>query len=121
MRLSPLLPLAIREGNWKFLKGGPREYLYDLGADLDEKHNLIASHPEVAQRLKQQLAEWSQSLVPPGIEMKTRSASWEGFFDFYLDGKAAPDAKSLADDDKPTEKPQKKKRRQKASPPTPQQ
>lgn len=39
---------AIREGNWKLLRGGEREYLYDLATDPGEKHNLAAEHPDKA-------------------------------------------------------------------------
>ena len=42
---------AIRASNWKLLRGGDREYLYDLDTDLEEKHNLAAKHPEIASRL----------------------------------------------------------------------
>ena len=42
---------AIREGQWKLLRGGQREYLYDLAADPGEKHNLAAQHPDIADRL----------------------------------------------------------------------
>ena len=57
---------AIREGNWKLLRGGEREYLYDLEADLEEKHNLAAKHPEIATRLRTRLSTWANELDPPG-------------------------------------------------------
>ncbi len=60
---------AIRDGKWKLVagngsggrqspKGKPfgRPYeLYDLDADLSEKHNVIDEHPEVAKRLEAKL------------------------------------------------------------------
>jgi len=82
---------AIREGKWKLLLGGPREYLFDLDTDLEEKHNLVAKHPEIANRLRKRLESWSEELSPPGLS-KTLSASgaWSNYYDFYLEGKKVP-------------------------------
>ncbi|MFW6162326.1 MAG: sulfatase [Planctomycetota bacterium] len=47
---------AVRSGRWKlhFRKRGRKPWaLYDLEADIGEKHNLAAKHPEVVQRLTQ--------------------------------------------------------------------
>lgn len=60
---------AIREGNWKLLRGGEREYLYDLDADLEEKHNLAAKHPDIADRLRARLQAWCDELNPPGLSL----------------------------------------------------
>lgn len=79
---------AIREGNWKLLRGGDREYLYDLKADLEEKHNLAAKHPEVADRLRKRLSDWADELSPPGLAKDMpNGGAWGAYFDFYLDGK----------------------------------
>lgn len=78
---------AIVDGDWKFLKGGPREYLFNLKDDMEEQHNLIQSHPEIAQRLKQDLEEWSQSLVPPGLSEQQPRGNRSSYYDHYLDGK----------------------------------
>ena len=80
---------AIREGNWKLLRGGEREYLYDLEADLEEKHNLAAKHPEIATRLRTRLSTWANELDPPGLASGEMSKAATGYFDFYLDGKPA--------------------------------
>jgi len=83
---------AIRKGKWKYLVGGSREYLFDLQADAQEKNNLFKQHPELARRLRAELAEWSQTLEPPGLE-KTIGATANRFFDWYLEGKqTAPTA-----------------------------
>ncbi len=92
---------AIREGNWKLLRGGDREYLYDLGIDLEEKHNLAAQHPDIAARLRAKLTAWSAGLNPPGLTNGPMAAAWINYFDFYLDGKplaraADPDDDALA-------------------------
>ena len=81
---------AVREGRWKYLRGGAREYLFDLDADREEKHNLLAGHPEIAGKLRGKLARWAQQLSPPGLETKKMSVVWERYYDFYLDGKPAP-------------------------------
>ncbi|MBC7964851.1 MAG: sulfatase-like hydrolase/transferase [Fuerstia sp.] len=78
---------AIREGNWKLLRGGDREYLYDLGTDLEEKHNLAATHPDIAARLRGKLTSWSAELNPPGLALGPMAATWNDYFDHYLEGK----------------------------------
>jgi hypothetical protein len=78
---------AIREGNWKLLRGGEREYLYDLSTDLEEKHNLAAGQPEVAARLRAKLEAWSGELLPPGFANGTMAPTWNDYFDHYLEGK----------------------------------
>ena len=85
---------AIREGRWKLLRGGEREYLYDLSADLGEKHNLAAKHPDIAQRLRARLKAWCDELHPPGLALAPMAQVWNDYFDHYLEGKtiAVPSA-----------------------------
>ncbi len=78
---------AIREGKWKLLRGGDREYLYDLGTDMEEKHNLAAQYPEIAQRLRGKLAAWCNELNPPGLSTGRMAPTWNDYFDHYLEGK----------------------------------
>ena len=79
---------AIREGKWKLLLGGDRQYLYDLDTDLEEKHNLLAKHPEIASRLRKRLSDWADELSPPGLAKDLPDGgAWGSYFDFYLDGK----------------------------------
>ncbi len=84
---------AIREGDWKLLRGGDREYLYNLATDLEEKHNLAAQYPDVASRLRAQLTAWCAELNPPGLALGPMAPTWNNYFDHYLEGKvvAAPD------------------------------
>ena len=86
---------AIREGNWKLLRGGEREYLYDLATDPGEKQNLAAEHPDKATRLREQLTDWCAELDPPGLALGPMAPNWNGYFDHYLEGKtvAPPAAK----------------------------
>lgn len=90
---------AIREGNWKLLRGGDREYLYDLGSDLEEKHNLASQHPEIATRLRSKLTAWCAELTPPGLALGPMAATWNEYFDFYLEGKPAPKLAAKAEPD----------------------
>ncbi len=80
---------AIREGNWKLLRGGEREYLYDLGNDLEEKHNLVSEHTDIAVRLRNRLEAWSMELSPPGFTTGPMAPTWNNYYDFYLEGKPA--------------------------------
>jgi arylsulfatase A-like enzyme len=78
---------AVREGNWKLLRGGEREYLYDLATDREEKHNLASKHPEIATRLRSKLKTWADGLNPPGMALGPMAATWNDYFDHYLEGK----------------------------------
>jgi uncharacterized sulfatase len=92
---------AIREGNWKLLRGGDREYLYDLDADLEEKHNLAAKHPAIANRLRKRLSHWADELSPPGLAKDMpNGGAWGSYFDFYLDGKKSPPLRKMLDSKK---------------------
>jgi len=84
---------AVRKGDWKYLASGDRQYLFNLATDAEEKHNLLAQHPELGRELRGQLEKWSQGLMPPGLVPTEMSAAGRGFYDFYLEGKrnvAAP-------------------------------
>ncbi|MHB1079450.1 MAG: sulfatase family protein [Prosthecobacter sp.] len=85
---------AIREGNWKLLRGGEREYLYNLATDLEEKHNLASQHPDIAARLRTKLTAWCAELNPPGLALGPMAPVWNDYFDYYLEGKPAPKPES---------------------------
>lgn len=89
---------AIREGNWKLLRGGEREYLFDLTSDIEEMHNQAAAHPEVANRLRAKLTAWCNELQPPGLALGPMAKAWNDYFDFYLDGKPAPPNPEISTD-----------------------
>jgi arylsulfatase A-like enzyme len=94
---------AVRKGDWKYLAGGDRQYLFNLANDPDEKHDLLAKHPELGRELRGHLETWSQGLMPPGLVPATLPPAGSGYFDHYLDGKRKP-APSTVD-------PERKKRR----------
>lgn len=75
---------AIRMGNWKLLKAGSREYLFDLSSENHEKENLISIYPEKAKEMKKKLLDWGDELKNPGIpngEIR-REKSW---YDYYFE------------------------------------
>jgi arylsulfatase A-like enzyme len=80
---------AVRKGDWKYLAGGDRQYLFNLANDPEEKHDLLAQNPELARDLRGQLKKWSEGLMPPGLGPEIPS-SGQGLFDYYLDGKKEP-------------------------------
>jgi len=77
---------AIRHGDWKYLRAGKREYLFDLKVDASEQHNLAAAQPERLQQLRARLRTWTRELDPPGFS-EDPSGAVSSFFDHYLDGK----------------------------------
>ena len=63
---------AVRQGNWKYLKDGMIEMLFDLQTDIGERHNLSYRHPDIVQRLRGLHAEWEADLAkePPAFVVK---------------------------------------------------
>lgn len=74
---------AIREGNYKFLKFGDREFLFDVTTEEHETKNLILDHQELAQQMKAKLLQWSQTLKTKGLEFNSRPSE-KKWFDFYF-------------------------------------
>ena len=64
---------AVRVGRWKLRKGGggrkkgakpaPGGVLYDLQADISEKHNVAGQNPDVVRRLEQMMKKFEQHLA----------------------------------------------------------
>ena len=77
---------AIRQGVYKYLKFGEREFLFDLSTKENEKKNLINQHPEIAKSLKRSLLRWSSTLKNKGIDIKPRESEKE-LFDYYFSDK----------------------------------
>jgi arylsulfatase A-like enzyme len=76
---------AVRDERWKFVNAGNKgAYLFDIENDSEEKNNLIAQHPEIAQRLKNKLEEWTKQLMPPGIPYKKLRNQESEWYNFYL-------------------------------------
>ncbi|MHC4875627.1 MAG: sulfatase [Planctomycetota bacterium] len=67
---------AIRSGDMKLVEyfdDGHVE-LYDLKSDLSEKHDLASEQPDVARRLRQELAAWRENV---GAKMPTRNPDYD--------------------------------------------
>lgn len=56
--------LAIRDGDWKFLINfdGTEEELYNLASDCNETINLVSEKPKLAEKLKDKLMRWRNSM-----------------------------------------------------------
>jgi arylsulfatase A-like enzyme len=75
---------AVREGKWKLvLFGTDHRLLFDLESPEGEKQNVLAKHPEVADRLQKKLEKWATTLTPPGLPKETVPAD-RRFFDDHL-------------------------------------
>jgi len=58
---------AVRKGRWKLVNLGEGHHvlLYDVLADIGEKNDLAAEHPEVVKELSDLLSAWQSELVEP--------------------------------------------------------
>jgi arylsulfatase A-like enzyme/Flp pilus assembly protein TadD len=68
----------IREGDWKYIhKTNPE--LYDIASDPKELHNLVAKHPEIADRLRvrleEMLASGNAAPIDSAREIDSKTAS----------------------------------------------
>jgi uncharacterized sulfatase len=81
---------AIRKGDWKYITLGGSQYLFNLATDPYEKKDLAAQHPEQVKALRSQLAQWTQTLIPPGLPDLKGGRDSRGSYAYYVDGKAAP-------------------------------
>lgn len=54
---------AVRSGKWKFVNdGNSMELLFDLDADIGERHNLGYRYPDILHDLKAKLQRWEQEM-----------------------------------------------------------
>ncbi|HUU21761.1 MAG TPA: sulfatase [Phycisphaerae bacterium] len=66
--------IAVRKGRWKLRSFREKFLLHDLSADLAEKTDLSAQHPEVFRELREALARWESEMAPPRWIPVTRNA-----------------------------------------------
>jgi arylsulfatase A-like enzyme len=57
---------AVRRGQWKLLIDSDQAYLFDLNNDMAETVNLIETHSDIADELRQALQKWESDV--PSIE-----------------------------------------------------
>ena len=55
---------AVRDSEWKLVNQGGKPQLFRIAADLSEKQDLSAEHPEVVSRLKSAYDAWNATLMP---------------------------------------------------------
>lgn len=76
---------AIRQGKWKYLRTADEgEYLFDLSTDQQEKVNLLAQQPAVAQAMHSQLLNWSATLKTPGLPTGNLLGQDKYWYDYYF-------------------------------------
>jgi arylsulfatase A-like enzyme len=70
---SNRLMSAVRHGRWKYLSdGNTMDLLFDLSADIGERHNLGYQHPEVLRDLKARLKTWEAEMDASAREFVVR-------------------------------------------------
>jgi len=55
---------AVRDGDWKYLKLGGHEYLFDLAADPRERADLKNQQTATFERLRQNFTAWNATMLP---------------------------------------------------------
>ncbi|OLD69842.1 MAG: hypothetical protein AUI33_08695 [Ignavibacteria bacterium 13_1_40CM_2_61_4] len=55
---------AARVGNWKYLKEGGSEHLFDLSTDPGEKSDLRRQRPDTFNAIRNQYAAWNARMLP---------------------------------------------------------
>ena len=53
---------AVRRGDWKYLRDGPNELLFDVSTDLGERNDVAASHPARLEEFRRLLAAWEANV-----------------------------------------------------------
>ena len=54
----------MRAGDWKYLRIGGNEFLFDLARDLRERANLKDREPERFARMRAGFDAWNQTMLP---------------------------------------------------------
>lgn len=73
---------AVRDGDWKYLKLGGKEHLFNLASDPRERAELAEVHPDRFAALKAKYAAWDAKMLPYGPENKSEDVK-EVFPDRY--------------------------------------
>lgn len=70
---------AVRRGPWKLVEFGERHsWLFHLGKDLGEKHDVSAEHPEVVRELRAAFERWSSGMGKPAWPARYREVTVNG-------------------------------------------
>ena len=63
-RLANRQQRAVRSGDWKYLKVGDREFLFDIAWDPRERGDVARKHPDLLNQLRTQWVEWERTMLP---------------------------------------------------------
>ncbi len=63
-RLANRQQRAVRSGDWKYLKVGDREFLFDIAWDPRERGDVARKHPDLLNKLRAQWVEWDRKMLP---------------------------------------------------------
>jgi arylsulfatase A-like enzyme len=55
---------AVRRGDWKYLKVGDREFLFDLGYDPRERGDMARKRPDLLDALRRLWEDWNREMLP---------------------------------------------------------
>jgi len=55
---------AVRRGNWKYLKVGDREFLFDIGWDPRERGDMAKKRPDLLNELRRSWEDWNRGMLP---------------------------------------------------------
>ncbi|BAZ08460.1 twin-arginine translocation pathway signal [Calothrix sp. NIES-4071] len=61
---SNFLQGAVRNGDWKYVKMGTEEFLFNLATDTKEEIDLRADNINMFEQLRSEYERWSAELVP---------------------------------------------------------
>jgi arylsulfatase A-like enzyme len=61
---------ALRQGNWKYLRKGDDEFVFDLVKDPSENENLAPKEKERLKQLRGMYEKWEAGVLPPIEPMK---------------------------------------------------
>ncbi|HJU65159.1 MAG TPA: sulfatase-like hydrolase/transferase, partial [Gemmatimonadaceae bacterium] len=53
---------AARRGKWKYLRDGENEFLFDLEADVGERHDLAFAHPAMLPEFRRLVTAWEAAV-----------------------------------------------------------
>lgn len=78
---------AIRMGDYKFLKTGESEYLFNVSSPEHENKNLIQEFPEKAETMKKSLFAWGDELQNPGTQFGEIGSEKRWYKHYFSEGK----------------------------------
>ena len=55
---------AVRDGDWKYLRLGGKEHLFDLSQDVRERADRAEDEPARFAELQQAFADWNATMLP---------------------------------------------------------